>query len=130
LNELFELTDAIRADRGLPPLKLNTELSKAAQKYAERMSREGWFDHVDSDGASPGERLGAAGYAWFTCGENIARGYGTAREVMRAWLESPSHRCNLLNPAFTEVGFGYVNDESSPDGWRGYWAQELAAPAR
>jgi uncharacterized protein YkwD len=126
LEEVLELTNAYRADHGLAELRLNRSLSAAAQEYSERMAREGFFDHRSPDGDMPGERIAEQGYRWQTWGENIAMGYRTASQVMRAWINSPGHRANLLNPRFDEIGLGVARARPGADDEDClYWSQEF-----
>lgn len=126
IRDILEMSDAFRIENGLPPLKYNRKLALAAQTYAERMGREDFFDHVSPAGDGVAERISLSGYPGEHLGENIARGYKTSTETMKAWIESPPHRANLLNPAFNEIGIGYARGV-----WGGtsqdcpYWVQEF-----
>jgi len=62
-----------------------------------------------------------AGYNWQFVGENIANGQRSVSQVMLEWMNSPEHKKNILDPDFTEVGFGYYND---------HWVQLFAAPMK
>ncbi len=128
LGEVLTLANAYRAEHGLPAVALHRELSAAAQLYAERMAQSGFFDHQAPEGDSFGDRIGQAGYVWKTCGENIAMGQLSAQEVMAGWINSESHRANLLNPAYTEIGLGYAEAAANHQQKWPYWVQEFAAP--
>lgn len=130
LEEVLELTNAYREKNGLSALTLDSKLSEAAQAFAERMAKEDFFDHYSPGGDSPGDRIAWAGYRWLTWGENIARGYRGSRQVVGAWIKSPPHRANLLNPYYTQVGLGFAFGDSDQFG-RGcaYWVQEFGVPA-
>jgi uncharacterized protein YkwD len=84
------------------------------------MSDRDFFDHVNPDGEDPGERLEDAGVDWRGWGENIARGYVDADEVMSGWMTSEGHRRNLLDPSFDEVGIGVRWAAGGP-----YWTQDF-----
>ena len=56
-----------------------------------------------------------------TAGENIAKGYSTPERVVDAWMNSPGHRANILNPSYTMIGVGYVYDPYTTDA--NYWTQ-------
>ena len=60
--------------------------------------------HDGSDGSTPAERVERAGYHYQTTGENVAQGQKTCEEVIRAWMNSPHHKENILKPEFTEIG--------------------------
>lgn len=125
-----ELTDAFRIENGLTPLTVNPELTGAAQAYAEQMAQEGFFDHTAPDGGTPGARLSVAGYRWATWGENLAVGYATADEAVKAWINSPPHRENLVNPRFTEIGIGHAIGNSPQYGPNSsFWVQEFGLRA-
>jgi uncharacterized protein YkwD len=110
----------------VPPLKLESRLTKAALAHAKDMARHSMLEHEGTDGSSPAVRISRTGYTWRTIGENIASGPITAEEVMAGWLASPDHCANLMSPRFTEMGLAYVVDPNSRSGV--YWAQEFATP--
>ncbi|MBI3542974.1 MAG: CAP domain-containing protein [Deltaproteobacteria bacterium] len=124
LDRVLALTNEYRAQASLPPLRRDDDLDRAAQRYADRMAAEGFFDHESPSGDGPGERASAVGYPWRTLGENIARGHRSAEEVVRDWIRSPSHRANLENPNVDEIGLGVARGD------RLYWVQELGARRR
>jgi len=102
----MSLTREGEAAAAAGPLADQAQLRKAAQDYAERMAKEGFFSHTSPDGGTPWQRIAAAGYTGRTLGENIARGFSSAEAVMRAWMGSSGHAANVLNPAFTHIGVG------------------------
>jgi len=119
-----------RTRRGLAALRLNAKLGRAARAHSLDMVRRTYFEHESKDGRSPFQRMLATRYvpkgaAW-TLGENI--GWGTEElaqpaALVKAWMDSPGHRQNILNPRFREVGIGIalgvpVRDRSL-DGQRG-----------
>jgi uncharacterized protein YkwD len=87
------------------------------------MAAADFMGHSGSDGSNPAQRIQAAGYAGFTWGENVARWYPSAQAVMDAWMKSPGHRANILNPNFRDIGIAvaYRADASS----RYYWTQDF-----
>lgn len=114
---VLDLVNVERARAGLPPLQVDGQAERAAKAHSEDMNGRGFFDHITPEGWDPDARLrmtGASGYSGF--GENIAVGQTTAAEVMTAWMNSPPHRANILEPRFTHLGVGL--DE---DGY--YWTQ-------
>lgn len=102
-----------RAAHGLRKVRLNGRLSRAAVRHARDMVRRHYFSHVSLSGASFLQRIKRAGYlkrarSW-SAGENIAWGSGglaTPRSIVRAWMNSPGHRANILNGRFREIGLG------------------------
>lgn len=115
-NEVITLINRERTQRGCPALTAHPTLRAVAYAHSQDMAERGFFDHVNPDGADPGERLLAAGYATTTWGENIAGGQTTPAEVVGVWLGSEAHRRNTLNCAFLDAGIGYFY---APD--IGYW---------
>jgi uncharacterized protein YkwD len=88
--------------RGLPSLRVSSKLNDSAQSWNQWMVSTGNFTH----GSNFGGRIGAVGYNWQTAGENIATGFATPREVVAAWMASPDHCRNILDPSFRDVGTG------------------------
>ncbi|GAB4386837.1 MAG: hypothetical protein Kow00121_54290 [Elainellaceae cyanobacterium] len=125
VNRVLELTNQFRAQNGLTPLKLNSELNATAQGHSEDMAVQDYFSHTGKDGSRPWDRAKVIGYEARAMGENIAAGQTTPEAVVEGWKNSPGHRANLLNANFTELGVGYFylqNDTGSVN-YRHYWTQ-------
>ncbi len=128
-ERVIELTNQERARAGLPPLISDASLNAAALGHSRDMADHNFFDHTGSDGSSACGRMAAAGYSpiW-TCGENIAAGYTTPEQVVAAWMNSPGHRANILNPSYHHIGVGYVYDADDTYGpYYHYWTQDFAS---
>jgi uncharacterized protein YkwD len=110
--KVFELTNLERKKKDLPPLKINPALSKIARAHSENMARQGKMEHK-LDNKTPFDRMRAAGYKFAKGGENIAEAdeIATFPMVMKAWMESPGHRDNILLAEFTETGVGIARDK-------------------
>jgi serine protease len=119
-QEMLSRINAERAKAGAGPLAVEDRLTRAAQGWSQYMSDHAYFSHFAPDGSGPGQRITAAGYAWRTYGENIAWGQPDVGSVMDAWLHSPGHRANILNPNFKEVGLGLAQGAGSP-----YYCQDF-----
>jgi uncharacterized protein YkwD len=91
-----------RTMRGLPGLTVSAELNQSAQSWNQWMVSTGNFTH----GSNFAGRISAVGYDWQTAGENIATGFATPRQVVDAWMASPDHCRNILDPSFRNVGTG------------------------
>lgn len=116
--DVVKLVNAARAERGLPALARSAALERSAQAYADQMNAQGFFGHTDQNGKTLKDRIDAVGYysrdfstdcqcvKGFAIGENLARGQRTAAEVMKAWMDSPSHRDAILGDDFTDIGIG------------------------
>ncbi len=107
-------------------LAWNAPLGQAALVHSDDMVTGNYFSHTGSDGSSAGQRAAAAGYAWSTWGENIAAGQPTVASVMAAWMGSPGHCANLMNPAFREVGLACVSGAAG-NTYGSYWTMVLGA---
>ncbi len=108
------------------PLAWNDALTQASLVHSDDMMALNYFNHTGSDGSSAGQRATAAGYAWQTWGENIAAGQNSVASVMSAWLASPGHCANLMNPNFRDIGLACVSGSAS-NAYRSYWAMTLGA---
>lgn len=104
---VVELTNAERAAAGCEPLAVDERLTAAAQLHGEDMLAQDYFDHTSLDGRSPWDRAEAQGYE-NPGAENIAKGQATAEEVVRAWMDSPGHRANILDCDLREIGVGHA----------------------
>ena len=107
------------------PLAWNALLASAADGHSRDMANKNYFDHKDRDGYMPGDRAELAGYIARQVGETIAAGQDSARKVVDAWLASPGHCANLMNPQSRELGAGYATDPKSDGGI--YWTAMMGA---
>lgn len=89
---------------GLAPLSENQKLNQAAQLKAENMIKNQYFAHTSPQGLTPWHWFLQAGYNYKYAGENLAIGFFDSKEVFNAWLNSPSHKANILSPNYKEVG--------------------------
>lgn len=105
IDRLLELTNKQRTYNGLSALTLNSELSNAAAGKAQDMFTKNYWAHFAPDGGTPWGFIHGAGYQYIYAGENLARGFNTADEVVSAWMASPGHRENILSPNYKEIGF-------------------------
>lgn len=124
--QLIHLINLERRAAGLGPLRWNRELTDSARGFAQDVVTNqplGFCGHIDSQGRAPGERIRAAGFfrlgAW---AENAVCGYTTPAAAVRAWMNSESHRRNLLDARFREAGAGYALSPTN----RGYIVIDLA----
>jgi uncharacterized protein YkwD len=121
-NAVLQLVNLERTSRGLSALTAVGKLNFAAEFHSGQQAKRGVMAHelFGVVAPTPGSRLDYAGYdAWTTYGENVAFGYATAAAVMNAWMNSPGHRDNILNPNFTQIGIGIAVDGSGTL----YWTQ-------
>lgn len=102
----------------VPEVKWNDKLEKAAKIHAKEIYKRNLLTHKGLNGSNAAIRIKQQQYNWRSYAENIAMGYDNISEVMKAWVESPSHCKNLMGN-YTEVGVAKVGD---------YWVMELASP--
>jgi uncharacterized protein YkwD len=117
------LHNQIRAERGLPTLRTNKRLRKAAVGHSRDMVANDYFEHTTPSGATMVDRILRAHYVradrGWSLGENLAWGtgsYATPRGAVDAWMNSEGHRENILRRAYREVGIGVVIGVPSTDG--------------
>ncbi len=125
-QQILDLTNAARADAGCPALRISPTLNRAATEHSTDMASNRFFEHLGSDGSRPGHRAQEAGYPSGNVGENIAAGNVTAYDTFAQWMTSPGHRANILDCAYTELGVGYAERESSV--YHYYWTQNFGMP--
>jgi uncharacterized protein YkwD len=134
-SEMLSLVNAARAKGGacgnipFPPsgsLRYDAVLERVAQKHSEDMNAANVLGHVTPQGSihNPAgsvlrDRINREGYAWQVIGENVAWNYPSVPDLVTAWLESPHHCENILNPEFTELGVGKAGT---------YWTQNFGRP--
>lgn len=106
---LVDLTNQSRVAYGITPVAHDTLLDIAAQAAANDMAAKGYFAHVSPDGKTPWFWLNQAGYHYSYAGENLAVNFTDSQNVETAWMESPTHRANIVKPQYTRVGFGTAN---------------------
>lgn len=105
-NVLVSKTNGSRQSSNLFSLKESGLLDAAAKMKAEDMASKGYFAHTSPDGIDPWYWISKAGYKYSYAGENLAVNFSDSEDVIRAWLNSPAHRDNILNAHFTEIGIG------------------------
>lgn len=126
MKAVLDLVNIERMSRGLVPVRFSAQLNEAALAHTIAQAADGDIYHVDpDDGSSPGDRIALTGYRFSRWGENVAAGHRSPLEVMEAWMLSPGHCQNILNPTFTELGVGYVEGGLV---YNRFWTQEFARP--
>jgi uncharacterized protein YkwD len=107
IQEIHTVANRERLIRNLKTLGINDKLNAAAQSKAEDMATKSYFSHISPiDGKQWKTFIQESGYEYKEAGENLANGYESVEEMVEAWLDSPSHRENLLNEGVHETGFG------------------------
>lgn len=113
---LVDLTNESRLAFGDAPLTRSTTLDQAATLKGDDMATYGYFSHNSPTGITPWHWFQKVGYNFLYAGENLAINFTDASEVRDAWLASPTHRANLLDKRFREIGMATVSGtyESEP----------------
>jgi uncharacterized protein YkwD len=107
-NEIIRLTNIERAKHGLPELKYNPALEVAAQKKGENMIAENYWAHFAPSGKSPWDFITGSGYRYTYAGENLARNFTDSTAVVEAWMNSPTHKENIVNPQYQDIGIAVL----------------------
>jgi hypothetical protein len=105
-KNIIELTNQARENLQLNSLAANSVLAQAAQAKANDMLEHQYFAHTSPAGVTPWEWFKRVGYAYRNAGENLAVHFHEAEDVQAGWMASLSHRANILNGKYREIGVG------------------------
>lgn len=108
-EKVLILTNLERQKNQLPPLHYNSSLSKSATAKAQDMFRSNYWAHFSPGGTSPWDFFKKFDYQYSVAGENLAKDFYDTDSVMKAWMNSPTHRANIVNYKYKEIGIGVVN---------------------
>jgi uncharacterized protein YkwD len=117
---LLREINQVRAQHALPAFRTSGALRAAAEFHSRTMAARGFFAHESADGSAFWKRVEryypSRGFRYWSVGENLAYGSPTisAEGTVRAWMNSPGHRANLLSGAWQEVGLAAVHDDYAP----------------
>lgn len=117
-QQVVDATNAQRAAVGAGAVRWNACLQPFSERWAATLAGRGALAHQDLQPILTACALSSTG-------ENVAMGYDTASAVMTGWMNSPGHRANILNPAFTQIAIGLATDGAG----RRYWTMNLGAGA-
>ncbi|PIX70620.1 hypothetical protein COZ39_04425, partial [Candidatus Roizmanbacteria bacterium CG_4_10_14_3_um_filter_33_21] len=109
IQKLIQLTNNQRQKYNLSSLNYNDKLSQAAQKKAEDMFAKNYWAHYGPNGIAPWNFIMDSGYQYEYAGENLAKNFLFSQGVVDAWMDSPTHRANVLRKEYSDVGFAVVN---------------------
>ncbi len=112
-EQIIQLTNIKRAEYGLSPLVSNPLLSLAASAKADDMFSDSYWAHYSPSGKTPWKFITEAGYKYIYAGENLARDFNDPVDVVNAWMASPTHRSNVLDENFKEIGVAVENGNLS-----------------
>jgi hypothetical protein len=103
---VVDKTNSERDTLSLTPLVRSAVLDEAARLKAEDMAKNSYFAHYSPTGVSPWHWFAEVNYAYVHAGENLAVHFTDSKEVVEAWMQSPSHRANIVNNNYREIGVG------------------------
>lgn len=109
-QELIDLTNNKRVAQGLSTLTFNPVLAQAAQAKGADMIAKNYWAHTSPDGLTPWVWFKNANYRYLYAGENLARDFSDSSGVVNAWMNSPTHRENILSNRYREMGIAVVHD--------------------
>ena len=115
-REAFALVNGIRKACGLPVFIWDDGLAGVARTHSRDMAENSFFAHASSAGASPFDRMNAAGILYRFAAENIASNYTDPARVVDGWMNSEEHRANILNGNLSRMGIGFYDN---------YWTQDF-----
>lgn len=107
-GQIINLTNSARSSHNLPALKTSGALNNAASKKAIHMLKHNYWSHTAPDGTTPWHFITSSGYNYLYAGENLAKDFIDANSVIAAWLASTSHRNNILNNHYKDMGVAIV----------------------
>lgn len=110
-EQLITLTNQQRVSNGVGTVVESPALSQAALLKAQDMFAKNYWAHVAPDGTTPWHFFNIVGYGYQYAGENLAKGFDTSGGVVNGWMNSPSHRDNLLNNNYHDIGMAVLNGQ-------------------
>lgn len=109
VEQVIQKTNIKRSSQDLSELIISNELSQAALAKGQDMFSDQYWSHTAPDGREPWVFIEQAGYVYKVAGENLARDFMNTEDMMMAWMASPTHKANILNPKFKEIGIAVID---------------------
>lgn len=113
VDKVVAATNAERAKYGLAPLQYNSTLSAAALAKGQDMFNNQYWAHTSPSGKEPWGFIQDAGYVYQVAGENLARDFMTTPDMLLAWMASPTHKANIVNARYEDIGVAVINGNLS-----------------
>lgn len=110
-TKIIELVNIERQKQGLSPVTENKALDEAARMKGANMFEENYWAHFAPSGKSPWDFILGSGYRFTYAGENLAKNFYTSEETVAAWMASPTHRENIMNPKYREMGLAVLEGD-------------------
>jgi uncharacterized protein YkwD len=116
-QKVIELANSDRNKEGLGVLSENEKLDRSAMDKAEDMAKNNYFAHTSPEGLTPWHWIEKESYDYAYAGENLAMDFVSVEKMNQAWLASPTHRANILNEKYKDIGVavkeGTINNHST-----------------
>ena len=109
VSQVLDLTNKARTAQGENALSLNEQLNQAALAKAVDMFNEQYWARNSPSGKTPWVFVRGVGYKYSAAGENLARDFGDAPSMVNAWMASPSHKANILQDKYKDIGIAVVD---------------------
>ena len=110
-EEVIDLTNKAREAAGVPKVETDPALTQAALGKASYMIAKNFWAHTAPDGTEPWKFITDSAYQYRYAGENLARDFANSESVVKAWVNSPSHKENLLSSRYQDIGVAVVKGE-------------------
>ncbi len=127
IEETISLTNKFREENNLSPLRENRSLNRAAEEKVKDMFEKGYFDHLSPDDITPWHWIKESGYQYKYAGENLAKGFFNNEKTVRALMRSPSHRKNILNEKYQDIGVAVISGNFKDEGEKTIIVQMFAS---
>lgn len=114
-QKIIALTNNVRLENSIKPLRESSLLNHAAEAKVTDMIAANYFAHVSAEGKGLSNWLKTVGYNYSVAGENLAMGFVSAEEVIRAWQDSPTHYANLIDKDYSQIGVAMANGRLEGD---------------
>ena len=122
---VLQQLNLIRTQHGLVPLKLNVQLTEAAEQHSREMGADGYFEHTSHDGTAFWKRIGrwygSNGYGYWSVGENLLWSSPDVSPAgaLQLWMNSPEHRANILTARWRQIGVSAVHLDTAAGTYKG-----------
>ena len=108
-QKVLDQTNAERKSAGLDSLVYNPVLTASAKAKAEDMFKNDYWAHNSPQGKTPWTFFDNAGYKYSVAGENLAKDFYDTDSLIKAWMNSPTHKANIVHSKYKEIGIAVVN---------------------
>jgi uncharacterized protein YkwD len=112
-ENVLALMNVYRAEAGLPPLRADERLARAARDRMRHMEDVGYWSHEAPDGMSPFVWVTARDYDYSHAAENLAAGFETVGVLVSSWMESQGHRENILSSDLEDCGVAIIDGSTT-----------------